>query len=224
MATRSSNRLTSGKAAVAPPGRKSVKRPAPPVAAENADAARRNITAKLDILADFLSVSAGELQSATSPAAKLTMIELPRSVRQFNGWNSASLRPELQPLFAPFFNNSNATLRKNAALHELTIGRLKAIGKLTDAPVAKLESRAALLRQLSMANRLRLISEKELIRSRRELEDERSKIEALENEVVSTTAKFKEELKELKRQVSSLKSENSRLAALVKNAPTLRAV
>jgi hypothetical protein len=224
MATRSSNRLNRGKGASAQPAKKSVKRPAPPIAAENADAARRNIAAKLDILGDFLSLSAGEMQSATSPAAQLKLSDLPRSVRQFNGWNSASLRPELQSLFAPFSNNSNATLRKHAALHELAVGRIEAIGNVTHQSGAKQESRAALLRQVSLANRLRVISEKELIRSRRELADERSKIESLESELVSTTAKFKEEMKELKRQVSSLKSENSRLAALVRNAPKLRAV
>lgn len=224
MATRNPNRLTPDGGASSASDKTAGKRPAPPIAAQNADAARRNITTKLDILRDFLALSAGELQSASEPATKLTLADLPRSVRQFNSWNSSALRPELKALFSPFSNNSHATLKKSAALYELTLDRLNAIKNVAKPSSVKQESRAALLRQISLANRLRIISEKALIRSRRELADERSKIEGLEGEIVNTTAKFREELSSLKREVSTLKAENARLAALVKASPKLRSV
>ena len=221
MATRSSDELTRSVGLPrAPQGR----RPAPSIAAHNAEVARRNIAAKLDLLADYLSRAAGGLQAAdASSHGALTLEDLPRSPRQFNGWESVALRQEVRSRVIPFFKNSNATLKKHEDLHVLVIERIRAIGQSNAQASAKEQSRAALLRKIALANRLRQISEKELIRARRAVSTERAKTEALEAVVASTAAKAKEQVKELHGEIAALKRENTRLSALAKRT-TLKAV
>lgn len=224
MAPRGSDKLTRAASEAQPPTKPSGRRQAPPIAAKNAEVARLNIVTKLDILGDYLAYAAGGLQSATSTSSSLTLADVPRSTRQFNGWESATLRSEVQPLLPKFAKNSNATLKKHAELCDLVVQRTSTIGKNTDQSSDKEEARATLLRKLSLANQLRQIAEKELIRARRELADERSKVDGLEGEVVSTTAKAKEQFKDLKSQITTLRLENARLTTLAKQATKLKAV
>jgi len=224
MATRSPDKVKSDRKVPASPVQQKARRPAPPIAAQNFEAARRNIATKLQILRDFLSWSASGVQAAAAPSANLTLSDLPRSVRQFNGWDSAALREGLQPLFAKFFKNSNATLKKHEDLFELLVASMRAIDKNSSLSNAKEDSRAALLRKLTLANRLRLIAEKELIRARRELANERSKIEGLEGANDSIAKKAKDKFKTLETQNTNLRSENIRLTALLRQSGKLKSV
>jgi hypothetical protein len=220
MATRSSNEVTRLARATTRSGRGK----APPIAALNAEAARLNIVSKLEIVRDHLARAANGVQPAVNSAVCLTVAHLPRSPRQFNMWESASLPQDVRSLVPTFVRNSNATLKKHEKLHIQVVEQVGAVDKHFENPKPKEATRAALLRQLSQANRLRAIAEKELIRARRELADERSKMDALEGEVSGTAVKAKEEAKELKSQLATLSSENARLTSIVKKTTGLTAV
>lgn len=202
------------------------RRPAPPVATENAEAARRNIDQKTKLVARYLARESGELQPAEAlNDVALELSDLPASVRQFNLWESAALRADIRDVVPSFSKNSNATLRKNHDLHQLVVRQLAALTLCGTPPAQKQEAtKSALLRRLAIANHLRAIAEKELIRSRREVMNHRDRVRALEAELNSTAAKSREEMGRLNEELASLKTENRRLLAAAKRTNTLRSV
>lgn len=206
------------------PPRKS--RHAPPVAAENAETARRNIDQKIKLVTQYLIRESGEIQPTESVSnVPLALSDLPTSVRQFNLWESAALRADIRDLVAPFSRNSNSTLKKNSDLHQLVIHQLTALAASKTTSVQKKEAtKSALLRKLAIANHLRTIAEKELIRARRELMGHRDRVRALEAELNSTAAKSKEEIDRLNEELASLKADNARLVVAAKRSKTLRSV
>ncbi|MDP3683552.1 MAG: hypothetical protein Q8S01_06425, partial [Ignavibacteria bacterium] len=115
-------------------------------------------------------ISLCEIVGTTGPRAleaidhSAILQTLPTSVRQFNGWTSVSLSPELAGRFEKFDRNANVTLRADPhALRrvEIALGGVKLlIGNQAKRVVP--EKISFLRRKLQMVEALKEIAEKEL--------------------------------------------------------------
>jgi hypothetical protein len=197
---------------------------APPVAAVNAAAARENIGRKLAVYSDWANFLSAAVQEHAPPPFPID--GLPLSQNGFNEWTSESLNEASLTVYKAFSRNSNATLNNNEDLRDQFLAFAKLIKAAIRAKPEKrrAESLAALRRQLSLAQAVLTIAERELARTRVELKEARDKYETQEAELRSSENKAAEEIAERDLRLAELSRENAQLARSLRNiAPLTKA-
>lgn len=136
----------------------------PEVAFSNQEVALRNIAAKRDLL---LSVLKRASEHRLTGAALVEAVgKLPTSVRQFNRWTGEALPTLWNPSLTVCKRNANDTLRSSGMLISVqrAIEMVTLADRVPPAETKRTERIAKLQRDLKLANTLREIAERELIR------------------------------------------------------------
>ena len=160
----------------------------PEIAYRSEKLARENIVLKLSLLAEIVKARAGLVRKVSSlddDARQRFEPHVPRTVRQFNLWARESLPKDLQDILPNFSRNSNETLRRHPDLKGSVAEAITAF-RSSDTPASpKLDRISVLRNKLSLANRLRIIAEKELI-------SQKYRIIKLQDELVTLRAQLAE--------------------------------
>lgn len=193
-------------------GFKDGRRGKPSVAYINQENAKLNIKVKAKLLTNLVGSFGATLRSAPGPSFEKRMFDLnsyPKSIRQFNGWNSSQLEIEIQKLAPVFYRNANSTLRNDALLLDCVQTALKAIAKFIEKGgrrPSKDETQGRLRDRISLSNAQVEILEKELVTAWR------------------NNSLLREEVDTISRQYAALKREVSDIlnAQKVTQPPSLR--
>lgn len=150
----------------------------PAVATANAAEAEGNLRRKLGLLTEALSQlnRPSHIHSARSPEmmSALAGRAFPITVRQFNLWSSDALPADLRALLPSFRRNASTTLKGHgqlfASVEEVLVALRRALR--TPTPESRREHTvASLRRRINTANTMRQITERELVSSRREVQN-----------------------------------------------------
>lgn len=176
------------------------KRAKPRVAHENADAAVANISVKLAYMTAQIELGRTGMLNPNEIAKWL-----PKSRTAFNNWCATTLPREMAP--PQFRKNAAATLKKNkdarGAVDAAITARnrmVQSATKMRDKP-SKLESIAALKREVQLLTSMKQIAERELIGYRKRAEKLDSDLQAMRAEGESKTREFDRELALLRAQL-----------------------
>lgn len=199
--------------------KKPSRRGAPPIAAENAAAALKNIETKFNVMQAALRV----ISSVASDEAQELVRVMPKSVRQFNQWNSDVLPSAWKKKFSAFTGNSHKTLMKNEE-HFKLLGIL--LGALSKAKPSKLQSKIETIAkkkaEVDEAILLKRIALRELDIERRLceklaglLEESKAELASLQNEAQTALEALKAENEEMREALGITGSLSSTKALLL---------
>ena len=189
-------------------GSAAAKRGAPAIAIKNQALAWHNIDQKFKVLQAWVAQRV-DLRVACLPVHRTvaaTLKSVPQSRRQFNGWTLSHQGSEPANTLE-LAKNSNQTLNKHTELRDDITSMLGLVAKLTEQtaePTPRVERLAGLRATLRTSEQMRQIAERELLRSREQVDKLRTDL------VIAEQAKYND-LDQAVRRIAELEAEVTRL-------------
>lgn len=166
--------------------------PKPAVAFVNQATALENIRLKRSVISLIARGASGQGPTSVQGQHSLDALiaSLPSTRRQFNAWTSQALPPIWADKYGIFGTNADVTLKKSSELR-LVEDALDSVRLLKGRPKPE-EQRAATKARLqglvNLANRLRIIAEREVVRLIREVGRQADEITTLNRQIKAAEA------------------------------------
>lgn len=184
--------------------------PKPAIAFTNREVALTNIKKKCAVLQVIVKAASAEGPKTLERENTLSALvaSLPNSRRQFNAWSTAASPAELAAKYGEFSSNANATLNSSGELQRV-LDALATVRILQGRPKPEerqAKTRARLQEQVGLANRLRIIAEREMVGLMLALSKAGVEVETLKRQLEVLTRESRNAAEEAARRIEMLEA------------------